>query len=122
MVAAWLTAAWLLLLAPLLWSLSARAGVPVPGRERLAQLAMLATLAALLLASAALLPFELAGILAAGPGDALGAVAGRTRRATLRIALGRAAPYLLLTGCLLAARLWPGAPAFRPSPTIPACR
>src|SRR3712207_6172213 len=48
LVAAWPNAAWLVLLAPLMWSLSARAGVPVPWRERLAQLAMLAAVSALL--------------------------------------------------------------------------
>ncbi|MFC7474303.1 hypothetical protein ACFQS7_08060 [Dankookia sp. GCM10030260] len=118
MAAAWLTAAWLLLLAPLLWSLQARAGVPVPVRERLAQLAMLAALAGLLLAAAAWLPFELAGILASGP-VMLWALWRADPPRDLRAALGRAAPYLVLLACLLAARLWPGAPAWHPFPDYP---
>lgn len=118
LAAAWLTAGWLVLLAPLLWSLSARAGVPVPGRERAAQLAMLALLAALLLASATWLPFELAGILASGP-VMLWALWRAEPPRDPRAALGRAAPYLLLLACLLAARLWPGAPAWHPFPDYP---
>ncbi|RAI58538.1 L-lactate permease [Roseicella frigidaeris] len=117
-LAAWMTAAWLLLLAPLLWSLSARAGLPVPGRERAAQLAMLATLGGLLLLAAATLPFELAGLLAAGP-VMLWALWRANPPRSPRATLGRAAPYLLLTLCLLAARLWPGAPALHPYPDYP---
>jgi lactate permease len=67
LVAAWPNAAWLVLLGPVLWSLSARAGVPVPPPERVAQLAMLAVIGALLVACSLLLPFEVAGILATGP-------------------------------------------------------
>ncbi len=81
MVAAWPNAAWLLLLGPLVWSLSARAGLPAPPRERAAQLSMLAAVAALLLAANAALPFEVAGIAAAGPMLAW-RCGGRTRRAT----------------------------------------
>jgi lactate permease len=115
---AWLTAAWLVLLAPLFWSLSARAGLPVPGRERAVQAAMLATLAGLLVLSAATLPFELAGILSAGP-VMLWALWRADPPRDPRAALGRAAPYLLLTACLLAARLWRGTPALQPFPDYP---
>ena len=117
-VAAWPNAAWLVLLGPVLWSLSARAGVPVPPPERSAQLAMLAAVAALLVLCNLLLPFEVAGILATGP-----VVAWALWRADPprdpAAALRAAAPYLLLTACLLLARLWAGAPAFRPYADFP---
>ncbi|MDO9709563.1 L-lactate permease [Paracraurococcus lichenis] len=118
MVAAWLTAAWLLLLAPLLWSLLARAGLPVPGREKAAQAGMLAALGGLLVAGAALLPFELVGLVASAPVVLLALWRANPLRDP-RAALGRAAPYLLLTAALLAARLWPGAPAWRPFAELP---
>jgi lactate permease len=114
-------AAWLLLMGPVLWRLCAAAGVAVPAGEKLAQMGFLATIAALLLASHALFPFEVVGILAAGlplllalwrldpPRDAAG-----WRRA------GRSlAPYLGLTAALLLARGWVGAPAFRPYADLP---
>jgi lactate permease len=118
LVAAWPNAAWLVLLGPVLWSLSARAGVPVPPPERYAQLAMLAAVAALLVLWSRVLPFEVAGILATGP-----VVAWALWRADPprdpAAALRAAAPYLLLTACLLLARLWAGAPAFRPYAELP---
>jgi hypothetical protein len=119
MVAAWPNAAWLLLLGPLIWALSARAGVPVPPRERAAQLAMLAAVAALLLAANAALPFEVAGIVATSPVLASALWRADPPRDPVA-ALGAAAPYLLLTACLLLARLWTAAPAFRPFPEYPA--
>ena len=118
LVAAWPNAAWLVLLGPVLWSLSARAGVPVPPPERSAQLAMLAAIAALLVLWNRVLPFEVAGVLATGP-----VVAWALWRADPprdpATALRAAAPYLLLTACLLLARLWAGAPAFRPYADLP---
>ncbi|CAA9260944.1 MAG: L-lactate permease [uncultured Acetobacteraceae bacterium] len=118
LVAAWPNAAWLVLLGPVLWSLSARAGVPVPARERLAQLAMLATIAALLVLCNLLLPFEVAGILATGPVVAWALWRADPPREP-STAFRAAAPYLLLTACLLLARLWAGAPAFRPYADLP---
>ncbi|WP_135466526.1 L-lactate permease [Crenalkalicoccus roseus] len=118
-VAAWPNAAWLLLLGPLIWSLAARAGVAVPGRERAAQAAMLGAIAALLLAWNALLPFEVAGILATGPVLALALWRADPPR-DLGAALRAAAPYLLLTACLLLARLWREPPGFRPFAEFPA--
>jgi lactate permease len=120
LVSAWPNAAWLVLLAPLVWALTARAmgGVPVPGREKAAQLGLLAAAAALLVAANLVLPFEVAGIAASGPIAALAlwrADPPRDRRAALRAA----APYLLLTACLLLARLWQGAPALRPFAELP---
>ena len=118
LVAAWPNAAWLVLLGPVLWSLSARAGVPVPPRERATQLAMLAAIAGLLVLCNLALPFEVAGILATGP-----VVAWALWRADPprdpQAALGAAAPYLLLTACLLLARVWAGAPAFKPYADLP---
>jgi len=111
-------AAWLLCLAPLIWSLSARAGVVVPGREKATQLAMVAVIGLLLLTWNALLPFEVAGILATGP-VAIWALWRADPPRDLRRALVTAAPYLLLTAGLLLVRLWRDAPAFRPFPELP---
>lgn len=118
-VAAWPSAAWLVLLAPLVWSLSRRAGVPVPGREKAVQATMLAAMAMLLLAANWMLPFEVAGIAATGPVLALALWRADPPRDPAT-ALRAAAPYLLLTACLLAARSWPAAPAVRPFPELPA--
>ncbi len=117
-VAAWPNAAWLLLLAPLLWRLSARAGVPVPGREKAAQLGILALIAGALLLANRFLPFEIAGVLATG----LGLVVALWRSnppTSWRGPLQTASPYLALTALLLLARLWPNPPALRPFPEYP---
>jgi len=118
---AWPHAAWLLCLAPVGWHVAAVAGVPVPRREKLAQLALMALVAALLLAVNLALPFEVAGILATGlpllgvlwrldpPRGALG----------WRRALRTLAPWAGLTLALLLARSWHGAPALQPWPDLP---
>ncbi|MBV1795589.1 hypothetical protein [Siccirubricoccus sp. G192] len=121
MVAAWPNAAWLVLMGPVLWGLSARAGVPVAGRERAVQLAMLGSMATLLILANLTLPFEVAGILASGP-VLVWALWRADPPRDLVAALGAAAPYLLLTACLLLARLWRDAPAFRPFAESRACR
>ncbi|NKE45659.1 hypothetical protein HB662_12790 [Roseomonas frigidaquae] len=118
---AWPNAAWLLLMGPVLWRLCAAAGVAVPGREKAAQMGLLLAVSGILLASHALFPFEIAGILATGipllfalwrldpPRGAQG-----WRRA------GRGlAPYLLLTAALLLARSWTAAPAWTPYADLP---
>lgn len=114
-------AVWLPLLGPVLWRLCAAAGVVVPPAEKLAQALMLCVMAAILLASHALFPFEVAGILACGlpllwalwrldpPRDAAG----------WRAALRAMAPYLGLTLALLLARSWAGAPAWTPFAELP---
>ncbi|WBV41964.1 L-lactate permease [Pseudoroseomonas cervicalis] len=119
---AWPHATWLLCLAPVFWRLCARAGVKVPGAEKLAQFGLMGLVAALLLAANLLLPFEAAGILASGlpllwvlwrldpPQGALG-----WRRALLALA-----PWAGLAAALLLARSWHGAPAWKPFPTLPA--
>ena len=120
-VAAWPNAVWLLLLGPVLWRLCAAARIEVTPREKAAQLGLLAAMAAILLACNYTLPFEVAGILAAGlpllwtlwrldpPRDA----------AAWRRALAAMAPYLVLTAALLAARAVPGAPALKPWADLP---
>ena len=118
---AWPNAVWLMVLAPLLWRLCAAAGVAVDAREKLAQLGIMAVVAGLLILSHAMLPFEVAGLVAAGmpllvvlwaldpPGDAAG----------WRSALRRLAPYLGLTAALLVARSIPGAPGWQPFADLP---
>ena len=117
-----MTAAWLLTLGPVCWWLCAAAGIVVPVRERGAQIALLATMAAILLAGHWALPFEVLGILAAGipllvalwlsdpPRDA----------AAWRRAAGALWPYALLTVALLGARAVPHPPAVQPYPALPA--
>lgn len=118
LVAAWPTAAWLVLLGPVLWWLCARAGVVVEAREKAVQLAMLAGLAGLLAGANLLLPFEVAGVLASGP-VAVWALWRSDPPRRLADAAAAAAPYLLLTACLLLVRLWRDAPAFRPFADFP---
>lgn len=114
-------AAWVLLLGPVCWRLSGAAGVPVPGRERAAQMALLGAMAAILVGGHRVLPFEILGILAAG-GPLLAALwlADRPRDAAAWRRTGRAmAPYLLLTLALLAARAVPDPPAIQPYAGLP---
>lgn len=107
------TALWLLLLAPLLWRFMGLAGAAPDGREKLAQLGMLGLLGGLLVLASNTLPFELAGVLAAGPVAVLALWRADPGRA-FGPALRAAAPYLLLVGCLLVARLWPAPPTWKP--------
>lgn len=118
---AWPHAAWLLCLAPVGWRVAAAAGVPVPGGEKLTQLALMALVAALLLAANLALPFEVAGILATGL-PLLGVLwrldpprgAQGWHRALLALA-----PWAGLTLALLVARSWRGAPSVQPWPDLP---
>jgi lactate permease len=120
-VAAWPNAAWLLVLGPVLWWLCATAGIAVRGREKAAQLGLLGAMAAILLVCNYTLPFEVAGILAAGLPllwtlwrlDPPRGAAGRRR------AIAALAPYLALTIALLAARAVPDAPALKPWGDLP---
>jgi lactate permease len=114
-------ALWLILLAPVLWRLCAAAGVAVPAREKLWQLATLAGMAAGLVLAHRVLPFEIVGLAVTGlpllawlwrldpPGDG----------AAWRAALARLAPYAALTFALLAARAVPAPPAWRPFADLP---
>ena len=117
-VAALPTALWLLLRAPLLWRFMAMAGVAPDGREKLAQLGMLALLGALLVLANNTLPFEVAGVLAAGPVAVLALWRADPPREFGRAARA-AAPYVLLVFCLLVARLWPAAPTWQPFAEYP---
>jgi lactate permease len=115
-------AAWLVTLPPVLWALLRREGMAVPWRERAAQAGMQAAVAALLLLAARFLPFEAAGIAATGPVLLIALWRldpPRDARARRRAAavLG---PWILLTACLLGARLWHGAPAWQPFGDLPA--
>lgn len=115
-------AAWLLALGPVCWRLCAAAGVPVPGAERLAQMAMLAAMAAILVAGHWVVPFEVLGILASGV-PLLYALwrADPPRDAPDWARAGRAlAPYALLTVALLGARAVPAPPAWQPYGALPA--
>jgi lactate permease len=118
LVAAWPNAAWLVLLAPLLWALMARAGVVVPGREKLAQLGVLGLIAAVLLLANLYLPFEIAGVLATGVGMVV-ALWWADPPQGWRGPLRAAAPYLVLTAGILLARLWSSPPALRPFAEFP---
>jgi len=111
-------AAWILGLAPVLWWLQARAGVPVPAREKAVQALMLAVMAGLLVALHAILPFETVGLAASGI-VAVWALWRSDPPQDPRAALRASWPYLLLTACLLAARLAPHPPAFRPFAELP---
>lgn len=117
-LAAWPNALWVASLAPVLWFLLRQAGLRVSPREALAQALMLAVLGALLVAAHRVLPFELAGIAAAGP-VAAWALWRAEPPDSPRAALRAAWPYLLLTACLLLARAVPHPPAFRPYEGLP---
>lgn len=123
-LAAWPNAAWLLVLGPVCWRLTRAAGVVVPAEEKLAQMAMLAAIAIMLVALHAVLPFEVVGLVSTGivllfalwrldpPRDA----------AAWRRGLRALSPYALLTIALLAARAIPHAPALQPWPELPPFR
>lgn len=115
-------AAWVLALGPVCWRLSAAAGVPVPGPERAAQMAMLAAMAAILVAGHWVLPFEVLGILAAGAPllVALWLADPPRDAAAWRRAAAALWPYALLTVALLGARAVPRPPAFQPYESLPA--
>lgn len=119
-LAAWPNALWLVSLVPVLWWLQGRAGVAVPPREKAAQAALVLLMAALLVLLHAVLPFEVVGVVASGAVAAIAlwrADPPRDPAAALRAA----APYLLLTAALLAARLlWREPPAWQPFAELPA--
>ena len=118
-LSAWPNAVWIIALAPVMWWLQARAGVVVPGREKAMQTLMLAVLAVALVALHRILPFEVVGVVAAG-GVTIWALWRADPPQDLRAAFATSWPYLLLTLCLLAARLVPDAPAFQPFAELPA--
>lgn len=125
---AWTSAAsalWLLLLLPLFWRLSAEAGLAGTARDRLADAATMATLAALLVGANLVTTVEIAGLVALAPPLLLrlwleeGAGDAQSRRAAL--------PYVALALLLLATRLIPSLresltaiALLRPFPELPA--
>lgn len=118
-IAALPTALWLPLIVPLQWWLQAQAGAPPDAREKAWQLGLTLALVALLNLCNALLPFEVAGVIAAG----LVAVVALWRAdppKQPRAAIAAAAPYLLLVAALLGARLWSAPPGWKPFADYPA--
>ncbi len=114
-------AAWLMGLPPLLWFILGKAGVAVPRRDRAAQVGLMTAVAALLLLAARFLPMEVVGIAASGPVllYALWRLDPPRDPAAWRRATAAIGPWAFLTLCLLLARSWGGAPAWRPYPDLP---
>lgn len=115
------SAAWLLVLGPVLWRLCNTLGVVVSRRERAVQLALLGVMAGLLVIGHSIAPFEVVGLFAVGPlllwiwwqlgpsGDL----------ATWRRVGRSAAPHLVLTAGIVAARAIPEPPMLRPWSDLP---
>ncbi|MFL1462876.1 hypothetical protein ACI6QG_11775 [Roseococcus sp. DSY-14] len=118
-LAAWPNAFWVASLAPVGWGLLRAAGLRLTGGEAAVQAAALAVLGVLLVLAHRVLPFELAGIAAAGP-VAAWALWRADPPPSMRAALAACWPYLLLTACLLAARAVPHPPAWAPFAGLPA--
>jgi len=122
MVTAFPQVAWMLCLPPVIWSALARAGLPVPPGERLAQMGMQAALAALVLVCARFLPAETVALVASGTLllPALWHFAPPRDAGAKRQALAALGPWALLSACLLLARSWHTAPAWKPYADLPA--
>lgn len=118
-LSAWPNAGWIIALAPVMWWLQARAGVVVSGREKAMQALMLTVLGVSLVALHWVLPFEVIGVVASG-GVTIWALWRADPPRDLMAALRMSWPYLLLTLCLLGARLVPDPPALRPFAELPA--
>jgi lactate permease len=115
------SAVFLLCLLPLFWRLAGLAGHPVPPRRRVVQFGWVAATAVLLVLWSRLLPWEVAGMLATGPLLVVRLLLAAPPRgvAAWRSAIAAAAPYGLLVAALLAARLWPDAPAWHAYADLP---
>lgn len=115
-------AVWLMCLPPVAWAALARAGLPVPARERLAQTGMQAALAVLVLLGAWGLPPETVALVASGAVllPALWRLAPPTGAEARRRAIAAVGPWALLSALLLLARSWHGAPAWKPYADLPA--
>jgi len=113
---------WLACLVPLSWGLARQAGIAVPGREKAAQMTIMAVLCLLLLATHRFGPYEAAGIIATGV-PLLWALwrMAPPRSAEDWLAAARAiGPWGGLALALLTARSWHGAPAWQPYAGLPA--
>ncbi len=115
-------AVFLLALLPLFWWWAALSGHAVAAARRPAQLAWVAAVGGLLVLWSRLLPWELAGLLAAGPVLVVKLMVTAPPRslAAWRRAAGLAAPYGALVAVILVARLWRAAPAWQPFADLPA--
>ncbi|WP_458097293.1 hypothetical protein [Roseomonas sp. WA12] len=113
---------WLMVAPPVIWSLLRRGGMPVPRGERLAQLGLQGVFAVLVLVVGHVVPPETVGVVASGAVlvPALWFLAPPRDSAARQRALAAVGPWALLTACLLAARGWQGAPAWRPFLDLPA--
>jgi len=118
-LSAWPNGGWIIALAPVMWWLQSRAGVMVTGREKAMQALMLTVLAVSLVGLHAVLPFEMIGVVASGV-VTIWALWRADPPRSLRAALSLSWPYLLLTLCLLGARLVPDPPALHPFAELPA--
>lgn len=118
-LSAWPNGGWIIALAPVMWWLQSRAGVVVSAREKAMQALMLTVLAVLLVVLHAVLPFEVIGVVASGL-VTIWALWRADPPKDLWAALSMSWPYLLLTLCLLGARLVPDPPALRPFAELPA--
>ena len=118
----WLHAAWMPVLAMVCWRITTAAGIAVPWRERLAQLAMMSVMAGQLLLGNRILPFETVGLFTTGPMLlwVLWRLDPPRDAVAWRRALSALAPWAGLAAALLLARSWSGAPAFRPYADLPA--
>ncbi|MBI0537330.1 hypothetical protein D9599_17330 [Roseomonas sp. KE2513] len=115
-------AAWMMCLPPVAWAALARAGLPVPPRERAAQMGFQSALAALVLLSARFLPAETVALVSSGTVllPALLHFAPPRDAADWRRALAALGPWALLSALLLLARSWHDAPAWKPYADLPA--
>ncbi len=114
-------AAELPLLLPLFWALCRKAGHPVPGRAKLAQLCWLLAEGAILIAAHRLVAWEVCGLLATGIVLVVRLLLADPPRgrAGWRAAIVQAAPYALLAGVLLGSRLWSEVPRLTPFAGLP---
>lgn len=117
---AWYSAAWLLTLLPLFWRIAAAAGQPVPAARRAGHLVWVAALGVVLIASHAVFPFEIAGIVATGPLLVLrlARITDLRSPGARQAAWHAARPYVGLTVALLATKLWASPPTFTPFPGL----
>lgn len=106
----------------LFWHLCRAANVAVTGRERAQQAAWIAGFSALLIGWHFVVPWELCGMLTAGPLLAARMLIAAPPRSTegWRRAAEAAFPYALLAAVLLGSRLWRHPPAWNPVADLPA--
>lgn len=102
-----LSALWIPLVSALFWRETLRAGHPAGRGEWRAGVAAIAALISLLLAANAILPIELAGLVAIGGALAIHYLLTNRRRSFSALEARRLAPYLMLMAALAAIGLVP---------------